>query len=79
MAGYGLINVMPGILGLLFSTNTLQEHRGLSYLMGADPGAINVANFMKKYNPRLHGPSVGAHILGYVRDNYKMPCMYLQQ
>jgi hypothetical protein len=69
-----MIPINPGLLGFL-NINALTEHRGSSYLMGTDNGAITIANFMKHYNPNLHGPSIGSHVLSYVRGDYQGLCM----
>ncbi|CAG8511946.1 324_t:CDS:2 [Funneliformis mosseae] len=40
----------------------LYENRGVSFVMGGDPGAVTIANFIKHYSPLLKGPSVGDHL-----------------
>jgi phospholipase B1 len=59
MAGYAMMNVL--------NLNTAIEFRGLSYLMGADQGAVSVANFIKHYNPDLHGLFSSSHIVSYLK------------
>ncbi|KAL9539926.1 hypothetical protein MBANPS3_009989 [Mucor bainieri] len=61
-AGYGIKNVPEGPSGLIHP-NALTEHRGLDYMMGGDPDAISIANFMKHYNLKLLGPSSNTHPL----------------
>ncbi|CAI2164337.1 9657_t:CDS:2 [Funneliformis geosporum] len=39
------------------------ENRGVSFVMGGDPGAVTIANFIKYYSPLLKGPSVGDHLV----------------
>lgn len=68
-----MIPINPGILGFL-NINALTEYRGSSYLMGTDKDAITVANFIKHYNPNLHGPSVGNHVMSYVRGDFPGLC-----
>ncbi|KAI7882801.1 uncharacterized protein EV154DRAFT_545536 [Mucor mucedo] len=75
MAGFGMIPINPGILGFL-NINALTEYRGSSYLMGTDKDAITVANFIKHYNPNLHGPSTGSHVMSYVRGDF--PGLYYE-
>ncbi|KAI9254392.1 SGNH hydrolase-type esterase domain-containing protein [Helicostylum pulchrum] len=71
LAGYGMKPISSGILGFL-NKNTLTEHRGLSYLMGADEGAVSIANFIKHYNQVIDGPSAGSRILGYLRGHQRL-------
>ncbi|KAI8375198.1 hypothetical protein BD560DRAFT_327230 [Blakeslea trispora] len=73
MAGYGIRNIPDRLFGFL-SMNTLTEFRGESYIMGGDKDAITVANFMRKYNPRLIGPSIRNHILSYVKGRFDLHC-----
>lgn len=69
-----MFNIDSGALGLL-NPFEIMEYRGLGYLMGANRGAVSIANFIKHYNPDLHGPSVGAHIVSPLMDNIVTPCM----
>jgi phospholipase B1 len=39
----------------------LVENRGLSFLMGGDPGELTIPNLMKRFNPLLIGASTGDH------------------
>ncbi|KNC96197.1 uncharacterized protein SPPG_08351 [Spizellomyces punctatus DAOM BR117] len=41
----------------------LDEHRGLSFAMGGDKGAVSLANFFKAYAPEVKGPSTGQHLV----------------
>lgn len=61
-AGYGMKNVPEGPSGLVHP-NALTEHRGLNYMMGGDPDAISIANFIKHYNLKLLGSSTNTHPL----------------
>ncbi|EPB86320.1 hypothetical protein HMPREF1544_06859 [Mucor circinelloides 1006PhL] len=61
-AGYGMKNVPEGPLGLAHP-NALTEHRGLNYMMGGDPDAISIANFIKHFSSNLLGPSINTHPL----------------
>lgn len=70
--------ISSGILGFL-NKNTLTEHRGLSYLMGADEGAVSIANFIKHYNQLIDGPSAGSRVLGYLRGRQRLSCMSNQK
>lgn len=55
-------NVPEGPLGLAHP-NALTEHRGLNYMMGGDPDAISIANFIKHFSSNLLGPSINTHPL----------------
>ncbi|KAG2172290.1 hypothetical protein INT43_004832, partial [Umbelopsis isabellina] len=41
----------------------LNEDRGVSFAMGGDPGAVTLATLMKNYQPKLHGASLGEHLV----------------
>jgi len=41
----------------------LNEFRGQSWCIGADPNATTMFNFMKTYNPNLIGGSLGYHVI----------------
>ena len=60
MAGFGAKNYKDGHF---IDIKSLLEHRGISYGIGADDGAITVPNFIKKYNPKLKGGSVSKHLV----------------
>ncbi|KAI9027281.1 hypothetical protein CLU79DRAFT_698169 [Phycomyces nitens] len=46
----------------LLNIKSIYEYRGVSYAGGGDPGAITVPNLLKKYSPKLLGPSIGEHL-----------------
>jgi hypothetical protein len=75
MIGYAMMDIDDDLFSLL-NINTITEYRGLSYLMGADPGAISVANFIKYYNPDLHGPSTSNHIVGLLKGDGTTLCTF---
>ena len=68
MAAFGAINVAPGYIALL-GPDTKTEYRGLSFVMGGDSETVSVANYIKRYNPLLYGPSKGNHTL----DRFDFP------
>ncbi|KAG0175632.1 hypothetical protein DFQ28_006604 [Apophysomyces sp. BC1034] len=60
MAGFGAAGIQgSSILNL----KSLDEIRGVSYGAGGDEGAVTVPNFVKRYSPKLAGPSVGKHLV----------------
>jgi hypothetical protein len=42
----------------------IDEFRGKSFPIGADPGATTVPNLFKQYTPQLVGASIGKHLVG---------------
>ncbi|KAI8098417.1 uncharacterized protein B0P05DRAFT_460347 [Gilbertella persicaria] len=78
MAGYGMENIPKTPLGFM-NKNILTEFRGQNYMMGADEGAVSIANFIKHYSPFLVGPSSQSHPLGYVRGSFPLHYNYQQE
>jgi len=48
--------------GVHGASGGLLESRGVSFSIGADPGAVTLGNFLKYYNPNLIGGSVKEHL-----------------
>lgn len=55
------INNGEGGTGILNFSSVL-EFRGNSYGIGGDTGAVTLANFIKNYNPNVHGASTLSHL-----------------
>ncbi|KAL0093945.1 hypothetical protein F4703DRAFT_1903277 [Phycomyces blakesleeanus] len=47
----------------LLNLKSIYEYRGVSYAAGGDPGAITIPNLIKRYSPKLLGPSVKEHLV----------------
>lgn len=60
MAGFGAKGIQDGSI---INIKSLFEYRGVSYGAGGDSGAITVPNYIKKYSPKLKGPSVSQHLV----------------
>ncbi|KAG0183194.1 hypothetical protein DFQ29_009270 [Apophysomyces sp. BC1021] len=61
MAAFGA----KGIQGSILNVSSLYEYRGVSFAAGGDGNVSTVPNFIKRYNPRLLGASVGEHLVEY--------------
>ena len=61
MAGFAMMGVDYEGSGIL-NISLLSEYRGNSYAIGGDTNAVTIANFMKKYNPKIQGASVLSHL-----------------
>ncbi|KAI9478661.1 MAG: hypothetical protein EXX96DRAFT_571769 [Benjaminiella poitrasii] len=61
MAGFGMMGVDYEGSGII-NISLVSEYRGDSYAIGGDTGAITLANFMKRYNMDIKGPSVLSHL-----------------
>lgn len=59
MAAFGAKGIQGGTI---VNIENLFENRGVSYGAGGDDGAVTVPNFIKRYNPKLQGASVGEHL-----------------
>ncbi|KAI7904752.1 uncharacterized protein BX663DRAFT_431471 [Cokeromyces recurvatus] len=46
----------------IINISSIYENRGISYGGGGDPGAVTLPNFIKRYNPKVKGASVGDHL-----------------
>jgi phospholipase B1 len=49
--------------GLMGLTGTIEEYRGQSWCIGADPNATTLFNFFKTFTPKLIGGSLGHHVV----------------
>jgi len=49
--------------GVMGREGKLNEFRGQSCLIGGDEGAITLSNFIKHYNPKVFGSSIGTHFV----------------
>jgi phospholipase B1 len=47
--------------GTIFNLSNLNENRGVSWSMGGDPDTVTFPSFIKYYQPKLRGASVGDH------------------
>lgn len=59
MAGFAAQGIQDNTI---INIKTIMENRGVSYGGGGDAGAVTVPNFIKKYSPKLKGPSVSDHL-----------------
>ncbi|KAG0183883.1 hypothetical protein DFQ28_000667 [Apophysomyces sp. BC1034] len=53
----------------IFSLNTINENRGVSFAGGGDDGICTIPNMIGRYNPHILGPSRGDHIVEYCGDH----------
>lgn len=51
-AGFGINGFNSGVM----------EARGLTFSMGGDNNSIAIPNFIKMFNPKLYGASIGSHL-----------------
>lgn len=62
--------------GKPFQLSTIYEHRGVSWVIGGDDGAITVANIMKHFQSDLIGASVGEHVANVCYGIFCPPFQY---
>ncbi|KAI8971232.1 hypothetical protein BDB01DRAFT_811815 [Pilobolus umbonatus] len=61
MSGFGMMGINHAGSGV-YNLSFISDYRGESYLMGGNPMAVSVANFMQHFNPNIHGASLDQHI-----------------
>lgn len=69
MAGFAMNGIDYENSGIL-NLSLISEYRGDSYAVGGDKGAITFPNFIKRYNPGLHGASTHSHIISFCTNPY---------
>ncbi|KAI8984114.1 hypothetical protein BDF20DRAFT_816011 [Mycotypha africana] len=68
MAGFAMMGIDYEGSGVV-NFSLVSEYRGNSYGIGGDSGAITLANFMKKYQPKVKGASVLSHLVSYCSND----------
>ncbi|KAI8973654.1 hypothetical protein BDF20DRAFT_837576 [Mycotypha africana] len=75
MAGFGMMGVDYDGTGVL-NTSFLTEYRGNSYGIGGDSGAVTLANFVKRYEPKVKGASVLSHLVSLCKSGNCSSALY---